>query len=1371
MQTLYAQFPDLKFEHFLDEKGFNQNSVEDILQDNDGYIWIGTPNGLYQYDGNNFKLHTNKFDDKNSLIDNSIIVLKLDPFGDVLIGTTYGLCKYEKKSGKFLRIYNEANNNHITTINFDESNNIWVGTEFSGIFVFREKRTLHFNKIKGAEFGLMSSNITAIVKDKFNDLWVGSENGLYKVIKKDGIYSFKKAPLQTKEIVSIHIDDKNRFWLGTYGNVVSCIQLNENRFIDKNSKKRDYLIGSSRLEKEIYTNMFLEQDEELIWVVISNYGLALLNTNTGSYKLYKNDPQNPYSLYNNRVTKLIVDSSSVLWVGSSSGGLHKFNLNRKNIHHVESIPTSNNTLSNGAINVITEGDNNTFFVGTENGLNLLSFKNNQLKNPKIEQYFINGKKTSNAILSMIKYEGDYWIAERDHISRMRFNGELKKSVFFNEKFELSEVYNMLVDDDENLWFASFNDGLVKWKKTKNSQFPEESKVTHYRKNNSGYKCLSSNAISVMYEDNNKNLWIGTLDGGLNLRVKGKNGESDTFINYQQNNSKANSLSHNSVFSIHQDKEGVFWIGTFGGGLNKMIVSENIEETPIFKHFRQKDGLANNAIYGILEDDLGRLWLSTDDGISCFDKNTEKFENYDASDGLQSHNFRKSAYYQNNSGYMFFGGLRGLNIFNPQELKNNEILPSVHITGLKINGIPYASEKDRVLICDSKNRNDIILDHFQNSITIDFSAMHFVAPEKNRFQYKLEGLDNDWNYTTGSNFAHYTNLSHGEYFFKVKASNNDGLWSDKQAVLKIKIIPPYWFSIWAYIFYSLICLFIAWGIRSFLLIKRKNREAQIREKEIEKINDLKLQFFTNISHDFKTPITLIINPIEELLASVSKNLELKPKFEMIYRNANYLLRLVNQLMEFRKIELGETKLNTAEGNIINFIKKITYSFKELASKKHIKLVFESEYDEIITWFDWDKLEKVLNNLLSNAFKSIENKGEIVIKVSKMASKKSVNFNKRNNINSKVEEIVRIEVKDNGRGIPSSQLENIFHRFYQVQEVYQNQNLKSGSGVGLAIAKDLVEIHYGNISVNSEEGSGSVFIIEIPLGKSHLAAEEMLGVSREDEKIIKSEDEFPLIDQNKLEEENTSKNKNTVLIIDDNEDILTIVKEGLAKNYEILAAENGKMGYEIAQKEIPDLIITDVLMPIMDGIELTKKLKSNIRTCHIPIIMLTTLSAVEHRIDGIESGAEVYLPKPFKMDLLKIRVDKLLETRELIYKRFKIQDTIKPDKIELNSIDQLFLDSIMELMEKQMSNSSYWVDELAADMNISRSTFFRKIKKLTGLGPNDFMRMIRLKRAEQLLGQGQISVTEVCYQVGFKDPNYFGKCFRKMFGKPPSQYSLK
>lgn len=1380
-QVTGAQNLDLKFEHFIDDKGLNQNTILDVVQDNEGFVWIATSNGLYMFDGQRFKVYRNQINESKSIVNNMIMKLEIDDANNLWIGTVRGLCAFNTQKQEFFYPSSTLINKDINAIYLDKSDgSLWVGTNDSGLYHILNPNVVdggleHFT-FQSNDLNTLNSNIIlSIAKDQYDNLWVGTDAGLNKMfLSSKDTKKFLRVEGFDKSIGNIFMDSKKGLWVGESGTGLwklsgpSSLQvLNKNSFIN-------YELGLDVSDNKYGNINDIEEDVDgKLWVGVYGYGLYQLNVETGGYSMYAPSEIHEESLSNKRIMTILIDRTRVLWVGTEVGGLNKCDLQKKDIIHIDKNKLNANSLSHASVNAILE-DGDFLWVGTEYGLNRIGFRENY-KSPQIEHYFFKqmepGHQEKGQSVKAIYKDSDglFWLG-KDRIVTMHVkNGNVN---FKDTDLNIPNVFSILEDKKGFLWFGSFSDGLVKWKKKTNGTNFDFSNVTHYKSNLYNDRGIKSNYVSCLYEDSKGHIWVGTLQGGLSLILNDKDGEKDQFITFLNRSDDSNSLSYNSVFSILEDKNGTYWIGTFGGGLNKLTFPNNDYKSPVFEHFSEADGLSNNAIYGILQDESGKLWMSTDNGISCFDPKNASFKNYNKGDGLQSNNFRKNAYYKSKSDYLFFGGLRGLNIFHPKSLTDNMINAEPKLTAFKIkNDIVEVGKRynGRVILerkLSSNTHKPIQLKHHENTLTFEFAALHFAAPEKNKFQYQLAGFDKQWQDSKGLPFAHYTNLSPGNYTFKVKASNNDEIWNDVPTEFSFRINPPFWMSWWAFVLYIAIVFAILWSVQSYFDLRSKQRASAQIQKEIEQVNKLKLQFFTNISHEFKTPITLILSPIEELMENLADNLKVKSKLQIIQRNANSLLRLVNQLMEFRKIEVGETKLAATNSNLINFVREIASSFKVSAKKADIHISFETNLKSSEVWFDWDKLEKILNNLIYNAIKFTNPGGTINVRVLKSEEKDLIGLK-----DSELDfQYIKIEVEDNGVGIKDDELPFVFHRFYQVNQT--RERMRKGTGIGLAITKDLVELHHGKISVKSKVEKGTKFTILLPLGTAHLMPEEMVLKTESMDQSLNSLDEHD--EKLDLEANHSKKSKdaaNTILIVDDNADIRQLIQEGFSNSYNVLEAENGNEGLKIALKEMPDLIVSDILMPEMDGIELCAALKSNLRTSHIPVILLTALNSVEHRIEGLESGADAYIPKPFKMKLLTIRIQKLIESRDALRKRFQTEKELTPETITLNSLDEEFLKKIMEHMEHNMGNDSYWIDELAADMNTSRSTFFRKLKKLTGQSPNDFIRLVRLKRAAQLLDQNELTIAQVSYRVGFSDPGYFGKCFRKVYGESPSSYSKK
>ena len=830
-----------------------------------------------------------------------------------------------------------------------------------------------------------------------------------------------------------------------------------------------------------------------------------------------------------------------------------------------------------------------------------------------------------------------------------------------------------------------------------------------------------------------------------------------------------------------DNQNRLWVGT-DNGLNLLDA-----ETGQFTSYFERDGLSNSIIQSILENEEGDIWLSTQQGISClhFSENQlRSVKNFDAFDGLQDNFFNDDASAKTAAGHLIFGGVNGLSIFNPKEIHTDTIAPKIAITDFRLSNLSVPiGEMENGRIVLSKNISEtkrLELTHRDNVVSFEFTGLHFGEPKKLRYAFQLEGFDPDWVYADASQrIAHYTNLPHEEFTFKVKAANGDGVWCEP-VELHLTVNPPFWLTGWAYALYTLAAaglFYLVWRITRLRAEFRHSLELEHLERgKLEEVNRLKFQFFTNISHELRTPLTLIISPLEQLLQN-PKNRKTHQLFTRMHHNANRLLTMINQLLDIRKSEAGLMNLHAAEGDLVEFCKEITVSFKNLATQRNIQLNFSAQPEEIAAWFDHDQLEKVLFNLLSNAFKFTNDGGRVEVEIKKLEIGKLSPISNFQFL---------ISVKDTGLGIPKGQLENIFDRFYQVEKT-QEWARKSGTGIGLSLAKMIVEKHHGEIKVESEEGKGTTFHIHLQSGKAHFSEAELLPA---EESIITDglpsfalpdspealsgasevgdERENAILAETNVIDKNGGKGKPLILLVEDNHDIRDYLRENLSANYLISEASDGQEGLEKALADPPDLILADIAMPRMDGIEMCGKIKSNIETSHVPIILLTARTSLVFKVDGLETGADDYVTKPFHMRLLAARIKNLIDNRASLRKQFAKTFDLSPSGLVLNSLDEQLLSQIKLIVENHIDDSSFSVDQLARAVNMSRTKMYRKIKGLTGKSPNQIIRGFRLKRAAQLFGTGQYNVSDVSYMVGYNDVKSFREQFKKEFGVNPSAY---
>lgn len=873
--------------------------------------------------------------------------------------------------------------------------------------------------------------------------------------------------------------------------------------------------------------------------------------------------------------------------------------------------------------------------------------------------------------------------------------------------------------------------------------------------------LSSSNIRSILEDSYGNIWIGT-DQGLNLVTPEEQAKEDPFFRvFKREAGNPGSISHNYILPIFQAKDGTIWVGTMGGGLNKMNYHSNPDSIS-FSAYTTANGLPNNSIKGILEDDYGSLWISSNKGLTRFDVKNDIFADFNISDGIQDYEFGELAACKRKSGELIFGGVNGINVYNPIEILNDMVAPKVALTDFQVlNQSVKAGEKVRGRVILEEGINHVAkvkLKYAENSFAIYFSSLHFSSPANNKFKYMLKGFDADWIHTgADKRFAKYTNLSPGKYTFMVLSSNNDGVWSNDPKVLEIMVVSPWWMSDLAMVVYVLLLIAMIWFFQRYSLIRIRQKNELLMEhferEKIEELSQMKLRFFTNISHEFRTPLTLIIGPLDKLMknwGALSEQQILK-NFSVMRRNAAVLMNLINQLIDFRKLEQGKMKVNASYGDFIPFSRDVFNSFSELAANKSIEYVFTARKEELKVWFDVNILERVMYNLLSNAFKFTSENGRIEVIV------------------DQEQDHILLQVIDNGIGIPQEMQEHIFERFYQAKRI--NSSEKS-TGIGLSFIKGLVELHKGDIHFESEENNGSTFTVTLPKGNAHLTPDQMNSPLKDSDKAVSIQqvevDAIPVKVSDNGTEEVHEGGKATILVIEDNFELAEFLSNNLSEKYNVHTAENGEIGLEMVYKLDPDVIVSDVMMPVKSGFEVCKAIKEDENFCHKIVIMLTAKTAEESKIEGYTAGADAYISKPFSLEILETRIANLLQSRAMLKEKFKSTLSVNPSEVTTTSIDEKFLKRVLTIVEQNISNSEFTVEQLASDFGTSKFNLNKKLKDLTGNTANSFIREIRLKRAAQLLSTGRYSVTDVTYEVGFSDLKYFRNCFKKAFNSSPSEF---
>lgn len=1347
-----------KFERFSNKEGFNQNTINAIEEDKYGFLWFGTPNGLIKYDGYEFKSYTNESSNNGSISDNYINCLFNDANGVLWIGTNNGLDVYIPWLEKFYNVPIPTKF-EIKSISLGVDKQIWISTK-NELFVCK---TIDIDK------GVfeVSHNVLSTFKDiayfrKFyfldkNTFLLADPEGLSRITFQNNS-NIKEIKANTKVSFDSFINHnitaikkiKDIFWIGT------------NRGLYKATLEEDRIhiistYNSLNNTLDLVINTILEDHNGTIWIGTKDSGLAKYVSSTDSFENFKYDPKNNLGLSSSYIYSLFEDRYNVLWIGTAQGGLNKLDLSQKQFINYTNNPYDDSSISDNLITSVLEDSKGTLWVSSYNESIVRSTEkvtNENIQNLHFKKLHKEIPLSKQDIIRCI-YEdrkGYIWIGS--DFSLVIYNpltNKFKKiALRQNGKIVADQVYFTINQTDDNQIILGGNQAIVlqnPWQQIEQEKEPIIEVSSSLE--------LNIKIAHTILKDSRGNYWIGTLDGLFKGVIN--NGIINFTEKYSANDNEKLNLSNSDIFSLYEDNEGNIWVGTFGGGLNKMIFDDSGKLVKI-DLFRKKDVLPDDAVYGILPEGDDFLWLSTDMGLCKLNIKTNSIDIFDVRDGLINNNFRQSAYHKGASGFYYFGGLNGLTIFNPNTIQLNDLAPKALITGLQLNNKSVEigkKHKGEILLKNSiSDTESISINQNEQIISFNLIAQHNTSPSKNKIAYQLEGFNDDWlEKNVGKTTVTYTNLSAGSYNFKVKAANGDGIWSDVITNLKVEILPPWYFTWWSILLFCSFIVLATIGVFIYFLehekLKQHLKYEELNKKQLDKINQGKFRFFTNISHEFRTPLTLISGPLERV---IEQNSDIKNAkyLEIIQKNTKRLLSLVDQLITFRQSEQGYTNLKLSKNTLGNFLYPSTEAFENFATDKNINFFYKvnSPNEEIIV--DVEKVERIIFNLLSNSFKNTPPNGDISIESDIV----EISNNK----------FIKIDVVDTGKGIPPEYLDNIFERFYQLGD---KQEKISGGGIGLAFCKSLIDLMGGEISVQSEPSVETRFSILVPskTEEEYLTNEVLLS----GESFIKNWVPLTITDKTKNNTTYVFQKDHTILIVENEEDVQNFLMTSLSENYNILIANNGVEGLEKIKSNKPNLIISDVMMPEMDGFELCERIKKDIEICHIPVLLLTALDDNENLIKGLEFGADEYISKPFSLKHLELRIDRLIQNNIKLKEYFSKNSLLPKKDIDISIGDIEFLNKVISAVEKNISDSNFGVEELAREIFISTSHLYRKLKQLTGQVPNVYLRNFRLQRAAELLRENNgLKVAEVMYQIGIESTSYFSTSFKKLHGVPPSEF---
>lgn len=1339
----------LQFHQLSTLNGLPSNEVQRVYQDKTGYIWIGTSNGLCQYDGYQIKSYKSNMYTMNLLSNNEIHCIAEDNNNKLWIGTYEGLNVMDKTTGIISRIDCEGlRNSFIERMLISHDNRVFIGTERGLYQYFPDKNSAILYRPEITEGVMPQTSIKSMIEDSYGYIWIGTwSNGFFRYNpESDKFFSY---PLLNKRN-SAHVifeDSKKRIWIGSWDEGLFLLENPSDVSAGKWKNFRNDKTKSGSLSDNIVYDIAEDINTRSIWVGTRS-GLSILPLDNPDAGFTNYMPDNSsYSISYNEVNSIIRDRRGVMWIGMLGGGVNYVNTKQSQFR-LEQLNEVKDVLSTNSVRSLFVDDDNSIWLGV----------------------------------------GSYGLVKRDASGKIYY---LKDLTDFKGIDRLPTI-NTIVQSPTTkaIWFGTFGRGIVIYDRKAalgkrltsltresapwmsnpcvyaieedrygNTWLATRGGICLYTKEQKGYnfsslqpenKAMLSSPFVAIYEDSNGTIWGGTTTNGV-IRAEGNSlyPEKVSFKKYSMDNGLLNAINVQCFF---EDSRKRLWAGTSGGGLNIYDPKSDsfVSVNDIFN-------FPSDIVFNIQEDGNGNLWMGTNMGLVKLnvpkDMNQASYRLYTTTDGLQDNIFNRSAAFKSKTGELFFGGHRGYNHFFPDKMNGDELPSPIVITDIKIFNQSWAT-----LPRDLKNKisahapafaREIVLPYNQNNFSIEFAALSFINPSQNKYAYFLDGFDKDWELCNADRrFAYYNNLKPGVYTFHLKAANENGVWTVMPQTITVKILPPPWKTWWAYSLYILLILFS--GYYSYKTAQRRikmKNDLKLRELEKEKaeeVNQAKLQFFTNVTHELMTPLTIISAAVDEL-KRVSPGYG--DQYRVMTNNINRLVRLLQQILEFRKAESGNLRLKVSKGDLAAFTRKSFESFRPLMKKKNMHYSIICSPEPFHAYFDPDKVDKILYNLLSNASK-YNDPGNTVW------------------VNLFYEEVNRqavLIIEDNGKGMSSEALKSLFRRFYEGD--YRRYNT-IGTGIGLSLTKDLVELHGGVITVESEQNKGTKFKVVLPVNREAYNEEEIDDELKPD---MNTSDIVDLDEVQTLNSGTKSRSKHTILLVEDNEDLLSLMVKLLGFEYTVITAESANRALEVIQIEEIDLVVSDIMMPGMNGIEFCKYLKETFDTCHIPVILLTAKNKEEDRVEAYNSGADGFITKPFNLSVLHAKIENLLKAKSRIAGDFKKQLVFEAKELNYTSIDEQFLQRAIDCVHRHLDDPEFDQQLFVKEMDTSKSTLYKKLLSLTGLNTSSFIRNIRLKAACRIMEEKKsIRISEVAYAVGFNDPKYFSSCFKKEFGMLPTDY---
>ncbi|WP_277133015.1 MULTISPECIES: hybrid sensor histidine kinase/response regulator transcription factor [Bacteroides] len=1428
--------PICQVKHFSVSDGLAQGVVMSILQDRKGLVWFSTWNGLNKFDGYTFKTYKTSQESAYAFGSNRMGIISESRYGDIWCPTYDGqACLFDVETEKFIDVLqpierSTKQTNYVTRIYSLKKGIAWILCENGYAFRVDEqlcKKGEGITLYATSSHNLKGDQIVNVYQDSEEDEWILTDKGISIIGKKtlDTDFPFQfitqiketiyliaendklaKYDFHTKKLKFVDIPyphgkinnvtalGKEMLALGTDNGLI-LYSTREDSFRQIDIRTTTQL---SNYVETVYQDHFGE-----LWIFSKDPGIIHINLTTNE-KEHLFTPKDEIIKHGRKSRKLIFeDKAENLWLLPTEGNFCYYDRKEKTLKPLLTDINNPKSIFSPLVRSYTLDNQGNCWFATARGVEKLCFF------PQSYQFNLTDYEAETRAFLRDSNNRLWTASKSNYIQIYAPDGTLEgylsaqgnivkeKQPFYNG------VYSILEDKNNNIWLGTKDIGLFQLRKTGTNHYS----IHHFEHQPDNPYSLSSNSIYAIYQDSRNHIWVGCYGGGLNLLTQAKDGKisfihgnnelrnypiaygmkvrniaeapggvilvgttnglltfSNNFerleeIKFYRNIRRPgdkNSLSANDIMHIYTDKNQTTYIISFTGGVNKVISEKLLSENIRFKNYDKNNGLASDLALSMIEDTQNQLWVVSEIALSKFNPAKETFENYELSSIYQEFNFSEAIPVINARNQIVLGTDKGFLEVSPEKMHKSGYVPPIVFTGLKIQGHSTDYSID--------NLKELELEPSQRNVTFQFAALDYVNPKGILYAYRLQGLEEEWNEADNNRSASYINLPAGKYQLQVKSTNSDGVWTDNVRTMSVHVLPTFWETYWAWLLYFvLFILFTATIVYVLFYIYRLRHRVDMEQQ----LANIKLRFFTDISHELRTPLTLISSPVTEVLENEPLSPSAREHLTLVHQNTERMLRLMNQILDFRKIQNQKMKLLIEETDLVPLLQKVMNNFRLIAEEKHINYRLHTKVESVYSWVDRDKFEKIFFNLLSNAFKYTPADKSITVSISTK------------------EKTVEIEVADEGIGIAAEKQHSLFQRF---ESLVKQNILQPSSGIGLSLVKEMVEMHHGTIEVDSQPGTGSRFTVILPLQKEVFEEDGQVEFILNDslDSTPHPADSMQAIEETEEKEEQERNSDNfSILVVEDNEELKAFLRNILSENYTVITASNGEEGLQRAADNLPDLIISDVMMPVMDGLEMVRLIKENNNICHIPIIVLSAKASLDDRIAGLEQGIDDYITKPFSATYLKTRIASLLRQRKALQEIYMnklmegknsssaapVANSLTPSQPQITPYDEQFMEKVMEFMEEQMDNAELTIDEFAEKLMLSRTIFYRKLKSIIGLTPVDFIREIRIKRAVQLIDSGEYNFSQVAYMTGFNDPKYFSKCFKKVIGITPSEYKEK